>query len=501
MAYPLIQKVVTFAVLWWCCCGLSHVAPAADLPAAPLDGLERLRDFDAHRSSSAHPDWRDNNEDFRRIPPGETLVMADLRGPGVISHIWNTVSAPERGYSRLLVLRMYWDGEEHPSVQCPLGDFFAAGHGVDAPVDSVPVRVTSAGRARNCYWRMPFRRSARVTLTNEGDQPAGVYFYVDWQKHDKLPDDAAYFHAQYRQEYPAAAGRNYLVADLAGRGHYIGTVLSVRHRAPEWWGEGDDLFFIDGEAEPRLRGTGTEDYFCDAWGVFKNSGPYYGTPIWSGNEADDALTTVYRWHVPDPIPFRKSLRFELEHKGVTFAPDGKIVSHAAERADDFSSVAFWYQTEPHKPFPLLPAGYARLYFGPKDVLEAESLIPKVTASAGDVIRQGLPATSGGAILHWKPQSPDQTIEIPFEIREAGTYDLRLLLVKSWDYGTYAISLDGQDLGQPLDLYAPAIMPHDHRLTTREFRPGYHTLRVANKGKNDQSKGHYFGLDGLVLRKR
>src|SRR5512143_519062 len=170
-------------------------APTGD----PLKGLATLKDFRAMRSSSSDPNWRNGNGDARPIAPGGTLVIADLKGPGEISHIWNTVAARERGYSRLLLLRMYWDGEEHPSVECPLGDFFAIGHGLDVPFDSLPVRVTSDGRGRNCYWPMPFRRSAKITVTNEGRQPIDAfYYYVDWHQLPRPDKNAAYFHAQYR---------------------------------------------------------------------------------------------------------------------------------------------------------------------------------------------------------------------------------------------------------------------------------------------------------------
>lgn len=231
----------------------------------PLENLSRLKQGRTMRSSSCDKDWQAGNADARPIPSGETLTIAELEGPGVINHIWNTVAAQDKGYSRLLVIRMYWDGEESPSVEAPLGDFFAMGHGVDHPFQSLPVTVTSEGRARNCYWPMPFRVSARITVTNDGPGIIGAfYYYVDWQQVEELPADTANFHAMYRQEFPAVSGKRFLIADIAGTGHYVGTVLSVRQHLASWWGEGDDFWFIDGETEPSLRGTGSEDYFCDA---------------------------------------------------------------------------------------------------------------------------------------------------------------------------------------------------------------------------------------------
>lgn len=465
-----------------------------------LGGLSRLRDAETQRSSSADPDWRDNNADWKPIPAGQTRVIADLEGPGVITHIWNTVSAQEPGYSRLLRLRMYWDGETDPSVDVPLGDFFAAGHGMDVPVDSQPVRVTSNGRARNCYWPMPFRRSARITLTNEGQRDLSVYWYVDWQKLKTLPADEAYFHAQYRQEYPAVMNQNYLVADIRGRGHYVGTVLSVYTHRPDWWGEGDDLFFIDGEAEPRLRGTGTEDYFCDAWGFVKQSGMYYGAPLWEGNETDGGHTTVYRWHIPDPVHFRSSLRLELEHKGVTRNPDGSVRSYHEERDDDFSSVAFWYQTEPHKPFPAMPVAYDRLYGGPYTMIEGESLLDGATATAGPIERQDIGGYSDNAILHWKPTSENQSLTVPFEVAEAGVYSIRLAMVSSWDYGDQQILLDDQPIGGTRPLFSATTVGKTIGISRRPLTAGRHTLTFVNKGKAQDSVGYFFGLDALTLVK-
>nr|CAA9288718.1 FIG01075363: hypothetical protein [uncultured Armatimonadetes bacterium] len=483
-------------------CAISAHAHAHAADGNPLDGLERLKSYETRRSASTDPDRRNGNADARPIAPGATVVIADLQGPGVITHIWNTVAAKDRGYSRLLRLRMYWDGETEPSVDCPLGDFFAVGHGIDAPVASAPVQVSSAGRARNCYWPMPFRRSARVTVTNEGREPVGaLYWYVDWRKEQKLPGDTAYFHAQYRQEFPTPPGRNYVVADITGRGHYVGTVLSVRAHGAGWWGEGDDFFFIDGKAEPALQGTGTEDYFSDAWGVFPHTGPFYGTTVWEGNEAVGGHTTVYRWHVPDPVTFRKSLRLELEHKGVASNPDGTIRTHFGDRIDDFSSVAFWYQTEPHRPFPQMPVGHARLYHAPENTVEGESLLGSATVSAGVLERQDLPGLSGGAQLFWKPEAAGQTLTVPVEVKEAGTYDLTVLLPRSWDYGTYQVELDGRAVGGPQDLYAAVLTPREVFVPGQRLAAGRHLLRFVNKGRNEKSPGHYFGLDGVVLTPR
>jgi hypothetical protein len=338
------------------------------LAGGGLGGLAQMQEAVSRRASSSDANWTSGNADARQIAPGETLVLADLTGPGCITHIWTTVATPEPGYSRLLSLRMYWDGETHPSVEAPLGDFFGVGHGMDVPFVSLPVTVAGEGKARNCYWPMPFRKHARIEVTNEGRQTVNAfYFQVDWEQRAKVAKDEAYFHAMYRQEYPAAWGQRYLLADIEGRGHYVGTVQSVRQRLASWYGEGDDFFFLDGDTEPTLRGTGTEDYFLDAWGFRAGMSPYFGVPLWEGYEVGDR-TSVYRWHILDPVRFTRSLRVEIEHTGPSVTQAGLQPVGYGERPDDMASVAFWYQEEPHKPWAPMPVGYDRFYPGGFDDL-------------------------------------------------------------------------------------------------------------------------------------
>src|SRR5271167_2266397 len=237
--------------------------PDNDLLDAP--GLARLKNYTAARVSSDNR-YVFSNDDSKRIMPGETLVMANLDGPGMVTHIWVTVADNEYAWPRLLRLRVYYDGEKTPSVDAPLGDFFGVGHGYERELDSIMVRDSSFGRARNSYWPMPYRKSCRITVTNEGDRIVPMFYYhVDYRSYASLPSDVAYFHAYYRQERPARAGHNYEFLNIAGTGHYVGTVLSVVQTQLSWFGEGDDLFYIDGAKKPQIYGTGSEDYFNDAW--------------------------------------------------------------------------------------------------------------------------------------------------------------------------------------------------------------------------------------------
>jgi hypothetical protein len=348
-----MTKCVFVLALWLA--SLSAGAQQGSILGGGLGDLWRLQPGVSRRASTSAEPWTEANNDAWSIPPGETVVLADLKGPGMITHLWNTISSEEPFYARLLVLRIYWDGEAHPSVEAPVGDFFGVGHGLDIPFDSLPVRVTSGGKARNCYWRMPFGESARITVTNEGWLTGSIYSYVDWVQLTDLPPGTPYFHAMYRQEHPALMGQRYLLADITGRGHYVGTLLNIRARYDAWYGEGDDFFFIDGDEAPTLKGTGTEDYFGDAWGFREQHGPFYGATKVQMYEG--GYNSFYRWHIADPIIFRKSLRAEIEHTG--FPGNGEDYQ---ERDDDFSSVAYWYQQEPHVPWPDIPKGYGRLFY-------------------------------------------------------------------------------------------------------------------------------------------
>lgn len=326
-------------------------AMTALIPAQNQDLLSKLgqqQNFTSKRISSY--DRSGGNRDRLAIEPGKTVVLAEIKGPAAIHHIWVTISA-EPFYGRKIILRMYWDGEESPSVESPIGDFFGVGHGLNRNFSSLPINCSSQGRARNCYWYMPFRESALITATNEGTGTVGAfYYYIDYRELPELPADTPYFHAQYHQEMPCSPGENYLFLDAVGSGHYVGCNLSILQRAMGWWGEGDDMIFIDGEKSPSLHGTGSEDYFSDAWGMREDENPFYGCPLQEPDFKTGSKATVYRFHIPDPIPFKTSIRVTIEH------------GHANDRSDYFSSVAYWYQSEPHKPFPPLPPLKERIPF-------------------------------------------------------------------------------------------------------------------------------------------
>jgi hypothetical protein len=488
--------------------------PPAMAPSIPdLLGLAQLKDWEARRSSS-NSDNLDSNDDSKRPIPGETIVLADLGGPGVVTHVWLTVAANEYGWPRLLRLRVYYDGSPVPSVDAPVGDFFGVGHGFERPVKSLMVRASSSGRSRNCYWPMPFRRSCRITITNEGRRRVShLYYHVDWARLGALPAGTAYFHARYRQALPAEMGKPYEVLRVTGRGQYVGTVFSVIQNQAGWFGEGDDYFFVDGERKARIEGTGTEDYFNDAWSLRVDDGLFAGVPVAEGTGIGSRMT-AYRWHVADPVPFARSLVFDFEHKGWTYNPDGSVRSAFDERADLFSSVAFWYQLGIATDQPELPYGATRLPHGNARQIEVEDDISGVKAERGTVEVQREVFWSKD-LLFFRAEGKGSAIHVPLDVPEDGTYELVAQLAHSPDYGTYRVLLDarppvtsGELEHEPGAVEAPGgdidgyftetYVAVDHQIGWVNLAKGRHTVSFVCTGKNAQSAGYFLGIDTLVL---
>ncbi|MCG3199319.1 MAG: DUF2961 domain-containing protein [Candidatus Omnitrophica bacterium] len=470
--------------------------------AGPLDDLTRLRNETSWRASSSGEPWQTSNGDCRPIPPGETLVLADLEGPGEVRHIWFTVSAEDEFYPRSMVLRVYYDDRAEPGVESPLGDFFGVGHGLRKDYQSLPLEISSEGRALNCFWRMPFGKRIRIEMTNESDRPVRcLYSYIDWVALPSLPHGTAYFHAQYRQERPCRAGERYLILDTEGRGHYVGTVLSVLHSEASWFGEGDDFIYIDGAAEPTLKGTGTEDYFCDAWGFREFQQLNHGVTIWEGYDAGDR-GTAYRWHIQDPIRFSKSIRFEIEHMGARVNPDGTFVSGFIERADDYASVAFWYQEGLPKRFAPLPPLSERVR--PTQLFEAEASRAGIVHSTGEIqVQEG--DYSGGKQVLFVAGTSDATLSLPFVVEKAAKGILRVDLTTSWDYGTYEVRLDDGAASGPHDFYSASIKNRAVKFPVSELSSGPHQLHFKCLGSNSASKfkgsdrqGFNLGIDSIEL---
>jgi hypothetical protein len=303
---------------------------------------------------------------YRVVQPGSTQVLADIEGSGAVQHIWLTPT----GHWRFSILRIYWDGQERPSVECPVGDFFACGWNRYAQVSSLAVCV-NPGSAFNCYWEMPFRKRCRITLENIAAEPMTVYWQIDYTL-TQVPEDAAYFHAQFRRVNPLPYKEVVTILDgVKGQGHYVGTYLAWGVNNNGWWGEGEIKFYLDDDRDfPTICGTGTEDYFCGSYDFDVEAPddpvaaraadrkryqefttPYAGLPQVirpDGHYIAQTRFGLYRWHIMDPVRFSKAIRVTIQALG--WRSGGRYLP----LQDDIASTAFWYQTLPPAPMPKLP---------------------------------------------------------------------------------------------------------------------------------------------------
>ena len=480
-----------------------------------------------------HDTTEKSNWDNFRVLPGQTHVLMDVKGPGVITHMWMTFLGPEKqnwapngsANHQDMLLRIYWDGSDKPGVEAPVGDFFANCFGRRDQVISLPV-VVDHGNSYNCFWNMPFQKEAKVEIVNQSTKAINLLYYnIDWiQKFSPLPKDTPYFYAQYRQEYPAEDGKDYLILDTKGKGHYVGTVLAVRTRSPEWFGEGDERIYIDGEPQPSIQGTGTEDYFLLAWGLKLASGPYSGVPYFDQWGIVGGHTSAYRWHINDPIVFDKGIRVTIEHYGWMSVDENPqhVENSWNEREDDYASVAFWYQTgtptftarapaDRHLPNLDRVIAYAR---------------DGATHGDGEASKQDLDFYDG-AQLFYKPSpeamaaflapntqrpTPNASpawIEVPFTVTKKEPLRLLLNMTSSFDYGVYQAYLTGPvgvndtkvKLGDPFDLYSKDVDNREVHLLDFWPEPGKYVLRIECVGKSAESQGYNCGIESVRLRER
>ena len=330
-------------------------------------GMARPEDRDKPNVANAANAARDLGQGWKvnpyvRIQPGQTFTMAEIEGPGAIQHIWMTPT----GNWRYSILRIYWDDEKEPSVECPVGDFFGMGWNKYAPLSSLAVCV-NPGSAFNCYWTMPFRKKCRITMENinETDQMT-LYYQIDYTL-TEVPADAGYFHAQFRRTRHNETSDYTIVDGIKGKGHYVGVCMAWGVHNNGWWGEGEIKFFLDGDKEfPTICGTGTEDYFCGSYnfdtrvknaaGVEERKYTEFNTPysglhqVITGDGTYNVMQRfgLYRWHIVDPVRFDKDLKITIQDLG--WRQGGRYLAQKS----DISSVAFWYQSEPHAAFPKIP---------------------------------------------------------------------------------------------------------------------------------------------------
>lgn len=471
------------------------------------------RHYDPTADFRGDADVQSNWDNFN-VPPGGTHVLMDAKGPGVITHIWITFLGPgpqswaPQGSANHeeLMLRMYWDGNPRPAVETPVGDFFANCFGERSAVVSLPV-VVDGGDSYNSFWRMPFRKSARIEIENQSSKPLSLLYYnIDWIQLDALPADTPYFHAQYRQEYPVQHGQDYVILDTTGKGHYVGTVLAVRTRSPGWFGEGDEKIYIDGEPKPSIWGTGTEDYFLSAWGLQKTSTPYFGVPYYDG-AAIDGHTSAYRWHLNDPVVFNTGIKVTMEHMGWV-SPDENPADQSTswnEREDDYASVAFWYQTGQSTFAERAPGAEARRLPSLDRVsVRASDVASHLRHGAGEVETRATldGGVDGRKVLVYRPAGTGGGwLDVPIQVAAKEPLRLAITGERGQDGGRYQAYVNGIKVGPVLDFYSETRETHEFPLLDFWPDPGTYTVKLQAVGRNPRSTGSSARIEALRLLER
>ncbi len=474
-----------------------------------MEDLARSQNFSAARVSSYQR--QGGPRDNYWIPTtGEEVTLADITGPGAITHIWMT----HRGGGRDLILRFYWEGSQSPSVEAPIGDFFGVAMGVNATVNSAPIQVSSEGRARNCWWYMPFNRSARLTVSatraenNRTRSTVPLYFYVDYRVYAAPIKDIHYFHARFLETDPPVRGTPVTLLEANGDGHFVGVVMGHRARMKGWFGEGDDIITVDGQVG--FLGTGTEDYFCDAWGFRVFTSLYHGVPVMEGRDVGNRLS-AYRFHILDPIPFRRSFTFEIEHW-----PWISVLPNSGRGY--YSSLGFWYQKNVHAPWPRLEKIVSNGPWDPDrgrwcvpNALEAEDLpIAGFRSAAGTTARprtrKELPNCSGDHMLLFDAGG-NGDFSLTVSVKEAGLYRLTVYLVRAPDFGIVSVRVNGASVGTPIDTFKktddltrPIWPPKAYSFSSVRLKKGTNSLQFSVSAKHPESEGFTVGLDCVVLEK-
>jgi hypothetical protein len=511
------------------CAGAAACAQEAALQS-PFTEMMLLRDARSARASSY--DRTGGNQDWLTVAPGATATLADIEGAGCIKHIyWAYIigdPAARRILFRDMILRIYWDEEAEPSVESPIGDFFGVGACRPRPIRSL-LLVTNPGMGTddvtwgmNAYFPMPFEKRARIELTNDSGVPFGIWYHIDYETYpDGAPEGMerlGRFHAQFRRSRAPETGpptginttgeSNYVILEATGHGNLAGYVLTVDNVTGGWWGEGDDMVFIDGEAwPPSINGTGTEEIFGGGACPDKEySGPYTGFHSVENRDGDPHFgkNSMYRFFVQDPIRFRTGIRVTIEH------------GHANDLRNDYSSVAYWYQSEPHAPFPPLPSREERQpitdypgFPGVEGAIEGETLVGTATIAGGRAQSLRFPGEwSRARFLWYVPSGPGDHIALKVAVEAEGTYRVLMYLVKASDFGIFQLRVDGREQGSPSDGYNGEAGIGPTHVVRAEAVPfgeisltaGTHEFRSDVTGKNDRSTSYMVGVDCIVLER-
>ena len=437
---------------------------------------------------SSH-DTTGGNNDMIMIPAGKEATILQVQGPGIITRIWFRIDSSDPYFLRRILLKMYWDNEDNPSVEVPLGDFFGSGFTYRQYV--TPYLGMSSG-GYTCFFPMPFEDLARIVIVNEsGQELKGFYYQIDYQKlEDPISTDVGYFHAYWHRDVCTDYDSNFTILNTKGHGHIVGVNMSIQSYDHTFsFLEGDEKVFVDGEKKPSIHGTGTEDYFSSGWYFNKGeyAGPYNGLVL-----KDDSLGRIsaYRFHIMDPIPFKKSINFTIEH-----GDNNKDVA-------DYSSTVYWYQIEPHVKFPPMLKSGLRIplrLIPPTNMIEAEKLsfnLDKIRSKVMDMSDYG--AEWGGSKQLLIESGPKNEFSLSLNRLEEASYKIRVFYTRGPEYGNVDVFLGAEKVGQ-IKGYAPFIQPGGY-LSIPDFKNLYNglTLQFAITGKDSLSGGYFVGLDGIKL---
>jgi len=434
-------------------------------------------------------DTSGGNNDRISIAPGKKATIFDVDGPGMICRIWFTIDSRDPYYLRSIVLRIYWDDELTPSVETPIGDFFGNGFNY-RPYISEYLGMTSGGFL--CYFPMPFEEHAKIEITNETMQEVYAFYYqIDYQKFEGALDrDIGYFHALWKRDIRTDYDSNYVILNASGQGHIVGVNMNIQsYNGTLSYLEGDENVFVDNEKKPSIHGTGTEDYFSGGW-YFKNGefyGPYNGLVF-----KDDSLGRIaaYRMHILDPIPFRKSIKFTIEH------------GHGNEEIADYSSTVYWYQVEPHKVFPRFPSAGQRIplrIVKPAKIIKADKLkfnLGGLKSFSMDMTDYGPEWVGNKQMVIEARKGSTFRITIPY-LKEV-SYDLDLYYTKGPDYGNAEVYLGKEKIGEILG-YSPFVLPSG-KISFKNVKNTYRSLdlNIVVSGKDTNSREYKIGIDGVFL---
>ncbi|MFQ6097160.1 MAG: glycoside hydrolase family 172 protein, partial [Armatimonadota bacterium] len=475
--------------------------------ATDVDGFRmRLTAAETHRLEEAVRAWNAAGpEDVekrpslrvmkgeQRVEPGAVLTLDDIEGPGVIRQIVLELEASARFIQRQVVIRAFWDDEDSPSILCPVGDFFASGWGQQ---EAVGLPIGTRHGVYYCRFPMPFARRARLEIENQSAGPIErAAFSVAYEPTSRLTPDTARFHAQWRRENPTERGKDFEILRADGRGHYVGCNLSMQGLSAPGLGflEGDEMIYVDGARDAAdYNGTGTEDYFNGGW--------YFGTtislPLHGCTVLDEqrGRCAAYRYHITDCVPFRSQIRVVIEH------------GHASQVLADYAGVAYWYQMEPHRPLPPLPAPQARLPEGapvprPLGAIVAAQLPfdgPGDRCRVQSYREAGLDAAGRQLLL--EAARPGEAVQQTIEVANDSAYHVGVLLSHGPDYGVVSLLVDGRVVGEPLDTYAPeGVAGRLHEFGTVRLTSGRHAVALRVEGKNDKARAMNVGVDSYALR--